>query len=374
MVDRRPFFSVPRKSLSPWRNGTVAIIVAMGTLVAAPHAAYAAEPVELGTAGAFAVLGGSTVTNTGATVLTGDLGVSPGTAITGFPPGTVSGTVHAGDTAAAQAQSDLTIAYDDAAAQPSDAVIPTELGGTTVTPGTYTSAAGTFGITGEVILDAQGDPDAVFIFKAASTLITAAASTVTLTGGAQACNVFWLVGSSATLGASSDLAGTVLALASITAGADVTVDGRLLARNGAVTLDSDTVTVSQCAVDPPRTTTTTVNSSCAMTQQGPITFTATVRSSSSVVPSGPVEFFADGVSLGTAQLDATGHADLTVSGLTEGARQITAVFPGTDALDPSTSAVFTQDVDADGFCLVPACGQAVRRGLQTRSSVPRRNV
>ncbi|MGC5009874.1 ice-binding family protein [Streptosporangium sp. DT93] len=220
------------------------LVPVLATLVTArPTPVSAAEPVELGRAGAFAVLGASTVTNTGPSVLTGDLGVSPGTAVTGFPPGTLAGTLHAGDTAAAQAQTDLTAAYDAAAAQPSDAVLPTELGGTTVTPGTYTSAAGTFGITGGVTLDAQGDPDAVFIFRAASTLVTASASTVTLTGGAASRNVFWQVGSSATLGTGSDFAGNVLALTSITATTGVTVDGRLLARNGAVTLDTNTVAV-----------------------------------------------------------------------------------------------------------------------------------
>ncbi|MGC5009871.1 ice-binding family protein [Streptosporangium sp. DT93] len=376
MTETKPFISARRNTAPSWRALAMTAIIAAGVLVTTPSPAPAstAEPVELGSAGTFAVLGGATVTSIGSTVLTGDLGVSPGATITGFPPGTVTGTVHAGDPTAAQAQADLTIAYNAAAAQPSDAVLPTELGGTTVTPGTYTSAAGTFGITGGLTLDAQGDPNAIFIFKAATTLITAAASTVTLTGGAQACNVFWQVGSSATLGAASRLSGTVLALTSITVGAGVTVDGGLLARNGAVTLDGDTVDVSDCQAPPDRSTTTTVNSSCAMTQQGPITFTATVRSPSSTVPSGPVEFFADGVSLGTAQLDATGHAELTVADLAEGARQITAVFPGTGLLDPSTSAVFVQAVDADGFCLVPECGQAVRRGLRTRASVPPRNA
>ncbi|WP_440098603.1 ice-binding family protein [Streptosporangium sp. H16] len=196
----------------------------------------------LGTAGAFAVLAGSTVTNTGATVVTGDLGLSPGTAVTGFPPGTVNGAIHAADAVAAQAKVDLVAAYDDAASRTPAATVGTELGGTTVTPGVYTSAAGTFGITGTLTLDAQGDSGAVFVFQAASTLITASASTVVLTGGAQARNVFWQVGSSATLGTGSSLAGNVLALTSITVTTGVSVNGRVLARDGAVTLDTNTIT------------------------------------------------------------------------------------------------------------------------------------
>ena len=162
--------------------------------------------------------------------------------MTGFPPGQVNGTVHAADSVALQAQNDLTAAYDDAAASPVTATIPVELGGTTETPGVYASAAGTFGITGTLTLDAQGDPNAVFIFKAASTLITASASNVNLVNGAQAANVFWEVGSSATLGTSSTFQGNILALASITVTTGVTVDGRALARNAAVTLDTDTIT------------------------------------------------------------------------------------------------------------------------------------
>lgn len=137
-----------------------------------------------------------------------------------------------------------------AAARPTTATVPVELGGTTKTPGVYESPAGTFGITGVLTLDAQGDPDAVFIFKAASTLITASASSVDLTGGAQSSNVFWLVGSSATLGTYSILRGTIMALASITVTTGVTVDGRALARTAAVTLDTDTISITPTTVDP----------------------------------------------------------------------------------------------------------------------------
>jgi hypothetical protein len=215
----------------------VALFITTQSSASAPQ-----PPVGLGSAGSFAVLAGSTVTNTGPTVVTGSLGLSPGTAVTGFPPGTVVGTIHAADAAAEQAQVDLTTAYNDAAGRTPTATVPTQLGGTTVTPGVYNSAAGTFQITGNLTLDAQGDPDAVFVFQTASTLITASASTVTLTGGAQAYNVFWQVGSSATLGTNSSLAGNILALTSITVTTGVTVNGRTLARNGAVTLDTNTIT------------------------------------------------------------------------------------------------------------------------------------
>jgi uncharacterized repeat protein (TIGR01451 family) len=226
-----------------WLARGVALFVAMAALICVQSAASAATaPVPLGTAANFAVLAGSTVTNTGPTTINGDLGLSPGTSVTGFPPGQVNGTIHAADSVALQAQTDLTAAYNNAAARPITATIPTELGGTTETPGVYNSAAGTFGITGTLTLDAQGDPNAVFIFQAASTLITAAASNVTLTNGAQASNVFWVVGSSATLGTSSTLQGNVLALTSITVTTGTTIHGRALARNGAVTLDTNTIT------------------------------------------------------------------------------------------------------------------------------------
>jgi hypothetical protein len=214
--------------------------------------AQAATAVGLGTADSYAVLAGSGVTNSGPTVVNGDLGTAPTPAVTGFtgaPEGTVNGTTHQADAAATQAQVDLTTAYNNAAGQGPANLLATDLGGQTLTPGVYNSAAGTFGITGALTLNAQGNPASVFIFQTASTLITASASQVNLINGAQPCNVFWKVGSSATLGTSSAFAGNILALESISLDSGVTVSGRLLARGGAVTLLSDTVNRATCATE-----------------------------------------------------------------------------------------------------------------------------
>jgi hypothetical protein len=205
----------------------------------------ATRPPLLTTSG-FAVLAGSGITVAGAvnsTNITGDIGTHPTPAITGLGNVVLVGTNHAADAFTAQAKVDLVAAYVNAAGQTPVVTVPTELGGTTKTPGVYDSVAGTFGMTGTLTLDAQGDPNAIFIFKMASTLITAAASNIVLLNGAQACNVFWQVGSSATLGTNSSFLGTILALTSITVTTGATVNGRLLARNGAVTLDTNTVSV-----------------------------------------------------------------------------------------------------------------------------------
>ena len=197
------------------------------------------------------MLGGAGVTNTGPSVINGDLGTSPTPAVTGFggaPNGTVNGAVHQADALADQAQADLTTAYNNAAGQGPVNTLATELGGQTLTPGVYDSESGTFGITGTLTLDGQGNPDAVFIFKTASTLITASASQVLMINGAQPCHLFWQVGSSATLGTNSIFAGNILALESIQLDSGVTVLGRLLARNASVTLINDVVTRADCAV------------------------------------------------------------------------------------------------------------------------------
>ncbi|HET6840821.1 MAG TPA: ice-binding family protein [Candidatus Angelobacter sp.] len=195
--------------------------------------------------GMFSVLAGSTVTNTGSTVITGDVGVSPGTAVTGFPPGLASGTIHKADGAAAQGQAALTAGYNDAAGRSGGTSVSGDLVGQTLTAGVYKSTS-SLAETGDLTLDAQGKPDAVFIFQIASTLTTGSGSRIILANGAKACNVFWQVGSSATLGTFSQFKGTIMALTSITVTTGVNLEGRALARNGAVTLDSDVITGCNC--------------------------------------------------------------------------------------------------------------------------------
>jgi flagellar basal body-associated protein FliL len=197
--------------------------------------------VSLGTAANFEVLAGSGVTNTGLTVITGDMGVSPGTAVTGFPPGTLSGATHAGDGTAATAQVDLTTAYNNAQGLTLCPItVSGDLGGLTLAPGLYKSTS-SLAITGTLTLDAQGNANAVFIFQIASTLTTASGAKILLANGAQAANVFWAVGSSATLGINSLFKGTIMAYASITLTTGAELDGRALARVAAVTMDTNTI-------------------------------------------------------------------------------------------------------------------------------------
>jgi hypothetical protein len=205
---------------------------------------------NLGTAANFAVLAGATVTSTGNTDVTGDLGVWAGTSVTGIQgivpggPGIVHGNIHAGDAAAQTAQGDLTTAYNDAAGRtlaPVD-VANADLGGRTLAPGLYKST-GTLALTGTVTLDAQGDVNGVWIFQVASSLSTATGSQVILSGGAKASNVFWQVGSSATLGTTTVFKGTIMASQSISLANGATLDGRALASIASVTLDSNAITI-----------------------------------------------------------------------------------------------------------------------------------
>ncbi len=201
----------------------------------------------LGDAQRFAVLGATTDTNTGPTVIVGDLGLYPGTSITGFPPGTVSGEIHATDPTALRGQNALTTLYNALAALPSTETLAPGVvigsGGTRPSfgPGVYDWAtAGQ--LTGTVTL--TGNATDVFVFRAGSTMTTASASAVVLAGGALPQNVFWKAGSSVTLGTTTAFQGVAIALASVTANTGATVRGRLFARTGAVTMDSNTISAS----------------------------------------------------------------------------------------------------------------------------------
>jgi len=227
------------------RRVTIGLGIAAFLCTAAP--AFAQTAPSLGSAQSFAVLGGSTVTNTGPSVITGNLGVSPGSAVTGFPPGTVvSGTIHAADAVASAAQGSVTAAYTNLAGQAcTQDLTGQDLGGKTLTAGVYCFSSSAQ-LTGTLTLNAQGNSNAVFIFQIGSTLTTASASSVILINGGSVCNVFWQVGSSATLGTTTTFEGNILALTSITLTTGASVKGRALARNGAVTLDSNTVNASAC--------------------------------------------------------------------------------------------------------------------------------
>lgn len=240
----------PFKSFTKFAVGIAAVTVVSLTLATS---ASAAQPkVNLGTTASYAVLAGAGITNTGATTVSGsaggDMGSSPTGSFTGAADVTVTnGTKYeAVDPKTDGAKDDLVTAYNDAAGRTPVNSVGVELGGQTLTAGVYNSGS-ELGITGTLTLDGENNPDAVFIFQAGSTLITASSSSVNLINGAQPCNVYWQVGSSATFGTASEFVGHVFALTSITATTGATFRGQLLARNGAVTLDTNTIVNDACA-------------------------------------------------------------------------------------------------------------------------------
>jgi hypothetical protein len=227
---------------------SVASVAALGLLVAIPASAQAATaPVPLGTAASFVVLAGAGITNTGKTTLNGNIGTFPTPSISGLSTVTLNGTNHAADAVTQGAKKDLTTAYTTAAGAGPTHAIPVELGGKTLQPGVY--SGGALGLTGTLTLDGGNNPDAVFIFKAASTLITGSNSHVKLVN-VNPCNVFWQVTSSATLGTGSAFVGTIMALTDVHLNTGSTIQGRALARNGAVTLQANTITRPTCNASP----------------------------------------------------------------------------------------------------------------------------
>jgi Ice-binding-like len=223
----------------------IVTLALLSSLLFAGSALGATATVGLGSAASFSVLAGSTVTNTGPTTMFGDLGLSPGSSVTGAPQ--VLGQTHVDDAVAIGAKNALTTSYNDAAGRPSNGSAGTDLSGQRFLPGVRTASSSLLLSSGSVTLDAQGDPNAVFIFQIGSTLIIGSSTTVALVNGAQACNVFWQVGSSATLGTGTRFVGTIMASASITANTAATIHGRLLAQTAAVTMDTNTITTSNCA-------------------------------------------------------------------------------------------------------------------------------
>lgn len=235
-----------------------AVLVAIGLVLTTPVAnASAPLVIDLGSAGQFAVLAGDGIVDTGPSVIIGDVGTHPRPAISSVVDDSVTGAVHRASADAEQAQVDLADGYDMAAgATPGAIIAGGVLGGRTLLPGVYVADAGALALAGTVTLDGRGDPDAVWILQTTSDLLTEPGSVVRLVNGARACNVFWQVPATATLGSASTFAGTILAMASVTVGSGVTIDGRALARTARVTLAGDTITVPACSVTRAPTTST----------------------------------------------------------------------------------------------------------------------
>ncbi len=263
------------------------IAFAVALVLLPSKAVLAASAVPLGVASSFAVLGATpSVTNTGATMVTGNLGVSPAASVTGFPPGIVVGTIHAANAVAASAQADNATAYGALAAQACNFTFaaPTDMAGMTLVPGTYCFASSASN-TGLLRLDAGGDTNAVWLFRTASTLITGSGSSVVPINGGQACNVFWQVGSSATLGTATAMVGNILALSSITLNTGTSLSGRALAQTGAVTLDTNSVSVCALApiVTPTNPTLTKAFSPSTIAAGGVSTLTVTLSNANATV-------------------------------------------------------------------------------------------
>lgn len=316
--------------------------------------AASAAPVGLGTASTFAVLAGSTITNTGPTTISGSVGVNPGTEVTGAPT-VLNGTVYSSNDRAVslQAKDDARTAYVEAAGRPSSGAAGADLGGQVLTAGVY--SGDTLQLTGALVLDGQNNPDAVFVFQSAATLITAPNSVVTLVNGATACNVFWQVATSATLDTNTVFVGTLLASASITAAFGTDVEGRLLADTGQVTLDTATIVLPRCGPGATATVTATGPATTeTITASGPTT-TVAGPATTETVTAGPTTTVTAQAVPATVTVTAPG-ATTTVAGA-GGTVTITAEGAGNGGA-PSISQA-TETVTATVVLSVQADGQTV---------------
>ncbi len=344
-------FHPSRTTRSRLRLATVAALTA-GTglaLAAGPANAGIVPTVPLATSAGYSVLGATTVTNTNPSVIGQSVGLSPGTSIVGFPPGIVlaPATIEAANADTLQAQSDLTTAFVDAEGRDVEFTQTNpDLVGQTLIPGVYEATAqAPLALSGELVLDGQGNADAVFIFQTDSTLITSTGSTISLINGASECNVFWQVGSSATLGSGSFFVGTILALTSVTVESSTVVHGRALARNGAVTLDNNVFTQPSCepstdlipSATAPATTTTTTPA------------TATTVAATTTTPAAPAVTTSTQVATTSPSVDTTSPSETVPVSTAPPA--IATTFPVTDITLPRTGGSLTTQ---SGIALIAA--------------------
>lgn len=303
--------------------------LALATLVFAPSAQAVATSPPLGSASTFAVLGASAVTNTGASAITGDVGVSPGTSISGFPPGHLTGTMHSADGVSTAAQADVGTAYGIASGEPCDRDLTgLDLGGMTLTPGVYCFASSAQ-LTGVLKLDAQGSPTAAWLFKITSGLTTASNSAVVLVNGGSQCanNINWQVGSSATVGSGAIFLGNILANTSITLATASASTGSLYAHTGAVTLDTNKVSTCSGTIPPPPPLAISTTPSGSVPAGGSISDSATMQGGLS--PSGTVTFKLYGPGNPTCTGAALSTTTGTLVGQTASSGPVTAGAEGT---------------------------------------------
>ena len=339
-------------------GASVGSLLVVGALVVA-FVGTAESAGRLGTAESFAVLGGSTVTNTGSTTVIGNLGVSPGNAVTGFAPtgpGSVTGgTIHVNDGVAIQAQSDeVTAATTLGNMACTQDLTGTDLGGLTLTPGVYCFSSSAQ-LTGTLTLDAENTADALFVFKIGSTLTTASGSSVAMINGASACNVYWKVGSSATLGTATSFQGTILAYSSVTLTTNVHLIGRAIAQTGAVTMDTNVISIASCVSSETPASTATGTATGTTTATGTATGTTT----------------ATGTATGTTTATGTATGTTTATGTATGTAAATGTATGTTAATGTATGTTTATGTATGTAAATEPRPGRRRPRRPRPARPR---